>query len=129
VSVRLARHLRVDESVAEEHLQVVQSLPHGQRPRGRRRHRAFLPRETDWPTLEAELERGSAPHRLRLFDTKIQEFSLLSAMNSRVPGLSWQVRVKSTDLGLCAKSERFRGGNHGLTSAPETSQSRARIRA
>jgi hypothetical protein len=44
VSVRLARHLRVDESVAEEDLQVVQPLPYGQRPRGRRRHRAFLSR-------------------------------------------------------------------------------------
>jgi hypothetical protein len=106
VSVRLARHLRVDESVAEEHLQVVQSLPHGQRPRGRRRHRAFLPRETDWPTLEAEPERGSAPHRLRYQDPRIPALHrdrALSAMNSRVPGLSWQVRVKSTDLGFFRK--------------------------
>jgi hypothetical protein len=48
-------------------------------------------------------------------------------MNQRVPGLSWQARVKSTDLGLCANAGISAVEILGLTSVFGASQSRARI--
>ena len=136
VSVRLARHLRVDESVAEEHLQVVQSLPYGQRPRGRRRHRAFLsrpPARNRLTTCEARLGRtrtrfGRSVSKTNLASVPENSVTLaLSAMNSRVPGLSWQTRVKSTGMCCCAKRGHFRGGNFEPISVFRASQSRARV--
>ena len=137
MSVRLARHLRVDESVAEEDLQVVQPLPYGQRPRGRRRHRAFLSRPPARNRLATRSRRDAGRTRTAIglgmkspipakpespFATRA-----LSAMNQRVPGLSWQARVKSTDLGLCANAGISAVEILGLTSVFGASQSRARI--
>jgi hypothetical protein len=48
-------------------------------------------------------------------------------MNQFVPGLSWQARVKSTDLRLCANAGISAVEILGLTSVFGASQSRARI--
>lgn len=62
---------------------------------------------------------GSVSKRAPPIQQKPDAPRALSAMNQRVPGLSWQARVKSTDLRLCANAGISAVEILGLTSVFE----------